>query len=256
MTKSDSIQILLSKNEKKNQKLIDINIIKSQTKYEILELLKNNEMSFEEIVENTSKSKATISMHLKNLREEGIVKHKPNPLDNRKKIFYLSAEVLGAVDTSKVKTVKENQTKLLIDEFIENGDIEYTLLLVHTFKSILVEFGIDIDFVVQSIGNHIGEYLFKELYDEDFDVFTQNITQYWKNNNLGNLSFEFGNNIQVSCTDCFECSNLPKLGKPVCFLEKGMFEMLFSKFFKFDVNIIEIQCYAMGDDKCVFEIEP
>lgn len=255
MFNSNPIKVLLN-NEEKNKKMIDINIIKSQTKYEIIELLKDNEMNYEDIVENLSKSKATVSMHLKHLRESGIVKYKADPTDNRKKIFYLSAEVLGGIDTKKIKGVKENQTESLMKEFVHQGNIEYTLMLVHFFKSVLVELGIDIDYIVSLIGNHMGEYLFEILQDENLETFCENIKNYWKVNNLGDLSFDFSNNITVSCVNCFECSSLPKLGKPSCYLEKGMFEKLFSLYFKFDVDVLEIKCYAMGDEKCVFEVQP
>lgn len=255
MTTSNPIQIILNEN-KTNSPMVDIDIIKSPMKYEILDLLRHEEMNFEEIVENTSKSKASISMHLRDLREEGIVSYKPDPTDNRKKIFYLNADFLGSIDANNVKKTNKDQTKLLIDEFIENGDIEYVVLLTHTFKSLLMEFGMDISPVLQKMGNYIGEYLFSQLYDEDLDIFMDNIASYWQRNNLGKIYFELENNIRITCIDCFESVNVPKSGVPICSLEKGMFENLFSKYFKFDLNIEEIMCYSMGDDKCVYELQP
>lgn len=255
MTTSNPIQIILNEN-KTDSPMINIDIIKSPMKYEILELLRHEEMNFEEIVENTSKSKASISMHLRDLRKEGIVKYRADPTDNRKKIFYLNTEYLGSIDTKNTRIIKKDQTKLLIDEYIEKGEIEYVILLTHTFKSILLEFGMDISPVLQKIGNHIGEYLFNQLKDDDLDIFIKNISQYWIENNLGQLSFEIDNNIEITCTDCFESKDLVKTGKPVCYLEKGMFEKLFNRFFNFDLTIEEIKCYTMGDEKCVYQLQP
>ena len=255
MTTSNPIQIILNEH-KTDSPLIDIDIIKSPAKYEILELLRNDEMNFEDIVENTSKSKASVSMHLRDLRKEGIVKYKADPTDNRKKIFYLNADFLGSIDTNKTKIIKKEQTKLMIDEFIEKGDIEYVILLTQTFKSMLMEFGMDITPVLQKIGNHIGEYLFAQLQHEDLDIFTKNISKYWLKNNLGELSFNIDNNIEITCVNCFESKDLAKSGTPSCYLEKGMLEKLFSMFFNFDLNIDEIMCYSMGDEKCVYQIQP
>jgi hypothetical protein len=255
MTTSNPIQIILN-DKKKDHKMVDIDIIKSPMKYDILDLLRHNAMNFEEIVENTSKSKASISMHLRDLREEGIVNYKPDPTDNRKKIFYLNAEFLGSIDANKVQKSHKDQTKLLIDEFIENGEIEYVVLLTHTFKSLLMEFGMDISPVLQKMGNHIGEYLFSILYDEDLNIFMDNISSYWQKNNLGKIYFEHENKIKITCMDCFESVNVPKSGVPICNLEKGMFETLFNRYFKFDLNIEEIMCYSMGDGKCVYELYP
>lgn len=255
MTTSNPIQIILNE-DKTNSPMVDIDIIKSPMKYEILELLRHGEMNFEDIVENTSKSKASISMHLRDLRKEGIVNYKADLTDNRKKIFYLNADFLGSIDTSKTKTLKKDQTKLLIDEFIEKGDVEYVILLTHTCKSLLLEFGMDISPVLQKIGNHIGEYIFSQLKHDDLDTFTKNISQYWLKNNLGELSFNIDNNIEITCLDCFESKDSPIIGKPNCYLEKGMLEKLFNMYFNFDLNIDEIMCYSMGDGKCVYQLQP
>ena len=143
-------------------------------------------------------------MHLRDLRKEGIVNYKADLTDNKKKIFYLNSDFLGSINTNKTKTLKKDQTKLLIDEFIEKGDVEYIILLTHTCKSLLLEFGMDISPVLQKIGNHIGEYLFSQLTDDDLETFTKNISKYWLKNNLGELSFNINNNIEITCTDCFE----------------------------------------------------
>ncbi len=255
MTTSNPIQIILNEN-KTNHPMVDIDIIKSPMKYEILDLLRHDEMNFEEIVKNTSKSKASVSMHLRDLREEGIVNYKADPSDNRKKIFYLNADYLGSIDSSKIKSTNKGQTKHLIDEFIKKGEIEYIIVLTHTFKSLLMEFGMDISPVLQKIGNYNGEYIFSQIYDEDLDVFMDNISEYWLKNNLGKLSFDVENNIRVTCRDCFESVNIPRSGLPSCSLEKGMLETLFSKYFKFDLNIMETMCYSMGDNECVYELHP
>ncbi|MBQ6100040.1 MAG: ArsR family transcriptional regulator [Methanobrevibacter sp.] len=252
MTTSNPIQILLNKS--KTRKMVNIDIIKSPMKYEILDLLRHNEMNFDEIVENTSKSKAAVSLHLKDLREEGIVKYRPDPTDNRKRIFYLNSEMLGCIDATKVNT--SNKTKRLIQNFIEDGEIEYNLMLVHTFKTILNEYGIEINPIMNSIGNHIGDYIFAQVYDEDFDIFTHNILKYWADNNLGFLSFDIKNNLQIIPRQSFESVKLEKTGLPECYLEIGMFESLFSNYFQFNVNITETKCYSMGDDYCLFEVEP
>ncbi len=255
MTTSNPIQIILNDN-KTNQQMVGIDIIKSPMKYEILDLLRHDEMNFEEIVENTSKSKASVSMHLRDLREEGIVNYKADPSDNRKKIFYLNADFLGSIDSKQIKKNYKNQTKLLIDEFIQQGEINYVTLLTHTFKSVLMEYGMDISPILQKIGNYIGECLFSQLYDENLENFLDNISLYWRENNLGEIQFNTENKIQITCIDCFESFNFPKSGLPICNLEKGMLEKLFNSYFKLDLNIEEVKCYSMGDGKCVYEIQP
>ena len=141
--------------------------------------------------------------------------------------------------------------KNLIDE-----DAEFSTVLFHTLKSMLIQEGVNIDPILQSTGNSIGKSIFNRMYDDDLDIFIENIADFWQKKGLGRLTFEVGQIIKITTYDCFECELLPRTGKPACFLDTGIFEGLFTEFFNLPVSVIETQCYTMGDEKCVFEIEP
>lgn len=226
-------------------------MIKSPVKLVILEMLREHEMEFDEIVSNTGKSKSTISVHLKALRELGIVTYKSDPKDNRKKIFYLNSKYLGSLDSSDNKTLA---TDLI--EYLLNKNNNFPLLLFHTLRSMLIQEGIIIDPILQNTGKKMGEALFSKLYDENIEIFIKNISDFWQDNNLGKLNINLGQIIKITAIDCFECGYLPKTGKPACFLDAGIFESLFELYFKMPVNVTEVKCYTMGDGQCTFEIEP
>ena len=234
---------------------IGVNVVKSPVKLTILEMLRDTEMEFDEIVNNTGKSKSTVSVHLKDLRESGIISYRVNPNDNRKKIFYINSKYLGSVNISEPKEIEQTQSDYIIKNIIEN-DEEFSTLLFHTLKSMLIQEGVNIDPILQSTGNRIGKSIFSILYDDDLDVFMENIANYWQRKGLGRITFNVGQIIKVTTYDCFECKLLPRTGKPACFLATGILEGLFSEFFNLPVSVIAIQCYTMGDEKCVFEIEP
>lgn len=250
MSEQKPIQIFSNTNEK-----IGVNVVKSPVKLTILEMLRDTEMEFDEIVSNTGKSKSTVSVHLKSLREKGIVSYKVHPNDNRKKIFYINSKYLGSVDIKEQKDIEQTQTDYLVENII-NTDAEFSTLLFHTLKSMLIQEGINIDPILQSTGNSIGKSIFGMLYDDDLDVFLKNLAIFWETKGLGRLTFDVGQIIKITTYDCFECELLPKTGKPACFLDTGIFESLFTEFFNLPVSVIETQCYTMGDGKCVFEIEP
>ena len=250
MKEQKPIQIFSNLNEN-----IGVNVIKSPVKLTILEMLRDSDMEFEEIVNSTGKSKSTVSVHLKSLRESGIISYKVHPVDNRKKIFYLNSKYLGSVNVTEPKEIKETQSDYLVENLV-NNDAEFSTLLFHTLRSMLIQEGINIDPILQSTGNSIGNSLFEILYDDDLDIFIENIANFWETKGLGRVSFELGQIIKITTFDCFECELLPKTGKPACFLDTGILEGLFGEFFNLPVSVIEIQCYTMGDEKCVFEIEP
>ncbi len=250
MSEQKPIQIFSILNEN-----IGVNVVKSPVKLTILEMLRDREMEFDEIVNNTGKSKSTVSVHLKGLRENGIISYRVHPDDNRKKIFYINSKFLGSVNISEPKEIEETQSDYLIKNLIED-DEEFSTLLFHTLKAMLIQEGVNIDPIMQSTGNSIGRSLFEILYDDDLDVFMENVAEFWQRKGLGRLTFEIGQIIKITTYDCFECKLLPRTGKPACFLDTGIFEGLFSEFFNLPVSVIETQCYTMGDEKCVFEIEP
>ncbi|MBR2558368.1 MAG: ArsR family transcriptional regulator [Methanobrevibacter sp.] len=250
MSEQKPIQIFSNNNEK-----IGVNVVKSPVKLTILEMLRDTEMEFDEIVSNTGKSKSTVSVHLKSLREKGIISYKVHPSDNRKKIFYINSKYLGSVDVKEQKEIEQTRADYLVENII-NADAEFSTLLFHTLKSMLIQEGINIDPILQSTGNSIGKAIFEIVYDEDLDVFLNNISVFWETKGLGRLTFNVGQIIKVTTYDCFECELLPKTGKPACFLDTGILESLFGEYFNLPVSVIETQCYTMGDGKCVFEIEP
>ena len=250
MSEQKPIQIFSNSNDN-----IGVNVVKSPVKLTILEMLRDRDMEFDEIVSNTGKSKSTVSVHLKSLREKGIISYKVHPVDNRKKIFFLNSKYIGSVDMREPKEIEQTQSDYLIKNLVEE-DEEFSTLLFHTLKSMLIQEGINIDPILQSTGNSIGKSIFEKLYDDDLDVFMQNLAEFWQRKGLGRLTFKIGQIIKITTYDCFECKFLPKTGKPACFLDTGIFEGLFTEFFNLPVSVIETQCYTMGDEKCVFEIEP
>ena len=250
MKEQKPIQIFSNLNEN-----LGVNVVKSPVKLTILEMLRDTEMEFDEIVTNTGKSKSTVSVHLKSLRESGIISYRVHPVDNRKKIFYINSKYLGSVNISEPKQIEETQSDYLIKNIIED-DEEFSTLLFHTLKAMLIQEGVNIDPILQSTGNSIGRSIFEKIYDDDLDIFMENIADFWQRKGLGRLTFKIGQTIKITTYDCFECKLLPKTGKPACFLDTGIFEGLFTEVFNLPVSVIETQCYTMGDEKCVFEIEP
>ncbi len=250
MSEQKPIQIFSNVN-----KNVGVNVVKSPVKLTILEMLRDTEMEFDEIVTNTGKSKSTVSVHLKGLREKGIISYRLHPVDNRKKIFFINSKYLGSVNISEPKQIEETQSDYIIKNLVDE-DEEFSTLLFHTLKSMLIQEGVNIDPILQSTGNSIGKSIFEKLYDDDLDIFMENIVNFWERKGLGRLTFKIGQTIKITTYDCFECKFLPKTGKPACFLDTGILEGLFTEFFNLPVSVIETQCYTMGDEKCVFEIEP
>lgn len=235
---------------------LGVNVVKSPVKLTILAMLKDNEMEFDEIVKNTGKSKSTISVHLKSLREDGIVSYRFDPNDHRKKIFFIDSKFLGEVEPSNHIELEERKIDFLVKNILDVEDFKFSFLLFHTLRSTLIQEGININPVLFETGKNIGFAIFEKVFDDDFSQFTTNLAEFWEDNGLGFLEFKIGDVIQINNTECFECGLLPKKGKPTCFLDAGIFDALFSTYLRLKVEVTEIKCNTMGDECCSFLIEP
>lgn len=245
----------------KGHKEIGVNVIKSPVKLVILSILKDNEMEFDEIVKNTGKSKSTVSVHLKSLRKDGVISFKFDPEDQRRKIFYINSRFLGEIEPPEPFELEEQKTDFLLENIINknndsSGKFNFSHLLFHTFRSTLIQEGININPILYESGRRIGLALYEQIKADDVDIFIKNLQVFWEEYGLGRIEFKLGEKIEITTYDCFECELLPKTGKPACYLDSGIIEATLSSFLKKDLKVIETKCYTMGDNCCAFELEP
>ena len=237
-----------------------LNVVKSPVKLMILSMLGESEMEFDEIVKNTGKSKSTISVHLKALRNDGVVSFKFNPDDQRKKIFYISSRFLGEIEAPESVEYEERKIDFIINNIIntDKPTVEFPRLLFHTVRSTLIQEGLSIDPILYEAGLRIGESIFPMLNADDINSFAENVINFWEKYGLGIIEIDAltEDKIGITSRECFECGLLPKTGKPACFLDLGIIEALFSNFLKTDTIVTETRCFTMGDDHCYFEVEP
>jgi len=120
----------------------------------------------------------------------------------------------------------------------------------------LLDEGINIDPILHNAGVKVGQTFYKKLKGHNVNEITQNIVAFWETNKLGNIQIKSTNPIIIQAYDCFECEDLPQLGRPACAFDSGLLEGVFSKYYGHNVEAEETKCYAQGDDFCQFIIKP
>lgn len=230
-----------------------ISAVGSPVKVKILELLSRQEMAFDKLVQNSGRAKSTISIHLKDLAEAGIIDAKPDPEDGRKKIFYLHSLFLGGVDS-------EERGRFDIERYIKkelpcNGNPAtlYRFILT-TIRLNLMDQGMGINPVLYRAGSKAGESLYQCVEGSTIDNIVHRMGKYWVNNGLGKIELERKNPLTLNIRDCFECIDLPIKGKPVCAFESGVLSSIFSAYYAQRMRAVETRCYAMGSNLCRFEL--
>lgn len=60
--------------------------------------------------------------------------------------------------------------------------------------------------------------------------------------------------MDIRVYECIECSDLPNIGKPMCFFEAGVITGIFKEFTKKDVIAEEVRCWTNGYSFCQFDV--
>ena len=229
-----------------------VNVIDSPIKTKILSLLKDKGLNGSDIVLLTGKSKSTISAHLKDLIKAGIVDYKVDSVDGRKKIFYIKSRHLGTLSR---ESELECMDDYIQEEVVKSDDpFKFFKFIFRTIRVSLMQEGVNIDPILHDAGFKVGQTFNNELNTCLTLDFIQNLCQFWDKNNLGKMVVENLDPLTLRVYDCFECENLPKIGRSACAFDSGILEALFSSHFNQEMEVEEIKCYAKGDDYCCFLI--
>jgi uncharacterized protein len=231
-----------------------LNIIKSPIKAQILSLLKEGGLSGSKIVSLTGKSKSTISAHLQDLFDSGIIDWMVDPEDRRRKIFFINAKFLG--DLSSEKEIEEDMNQHLKNYISDSSDpFEFFRFMFRTIRVSLLDEGINIDPILHNAGIKVGKTVYKKLESADIKKLTKNLADFWENNKLGRFEVKSINPLIIQAYDCFECEDLPQIGRPACAFDSGILEAVFSSYFQEPVKVEETKCYAQGDQFCRFLVK-
>ena len=230
-----------------------ISAVGSPVKVKILEMLARDEMAFDDLVEHSGRAKSTISVHLSDLADAGIVGARTDPVDGRKKIFYLDSLFLGSAGSGE-------RGWFDLDRYIrkeipcDGNPASLYRFILSTIRLNLMNQGITIDPVLHLAGLKAGASLYPCVRDTDIEGMIHGMGKLWEKNGLGEVELEKRTPLTLNIRDCFECIDLPILGKPACAFESGVLSSLFSQYYGQQMKAIETRCYAMGSNLCRFEL--
>lgn len=228
-----------------------VNIIESPIKARILSILEEKERSGAEIVSLTGKSKATISTHLHDLGDRGIIDSKAHPTDGRIKIFFIKSNYICGLS-------RENDFKKKMDDYIAENVVasrdpfEFFRFVFRTIRVAFMEEGFNIDPILHNAGIQVGSTFYENLKDPETEVMVNKIADFWQENKLGCIKIEKLEPLTLRAYDCFECEDLPKIVISACAFDSGILKALFSAHFSREVYVEEVKCFAKGDDYCCF----
>jgi uncharacterized protein len=222
----------------------------SPVKIQILNLLREEPKSFDEIVKFTAKAKSTISVHLNNLRACELVDENYDPEDRRRKIYSLTSRYMGCSQEPFIEHYKS-----LLETVASNGydRVYFTETLLFALHFGFEAYGINNAPVVKLIGNDIGKRLSSNFEAETLDELLIEVASFLELHENCRVSVLLKNGSSLKIEDDFKARLMPVIGKPFCTLKEGIIEGILKE--KFDVcGVIETECYGTGHDHCLFKI--
>jgi len=221
-----------------------IKIVDSPIKIQILNILEG-EVSEAEIVRQTNKSKSTISVHLKNLIDEGIISFRSHPLDKRSKLFYIYANYIGEIYPDRII--------YKLPEMLSDINTEADLYIeeLRQLKSMSLIHGLQLEPLEIKTGELIGKKIFENLEFETLDELVDSLCVKFESLNIGTIKIASTNPLILKNYDCNECFNV-QYNIPTCNMTKGILKGIFTKYYGEEVSVEEVECKSKMDDSCTF----
>ncbi len=224
-------------------------VIKSEVKNKVIHLLSNDDLSLDDISRELGKAKSTISVHLSDLKDIGVVGERTDPEDSRKKIFFLNSKPLGRSEIPYDKHYKE-----ILSNLRQAEDDKYAFLksLFHLIRFGLINFGLNVHPALREIGRDAGRSIAQDFESTEMTGLLEEISGFWSKNGLGDMEVKSSDEVIVH--DCFDCGDMPDIESTLCSLDEGMIEGIIEEKTGMKITVTEDECYGMGDDHCRFKL--
>ena len=226
--------------------------IESPIKNKILKQLHDRELTFEELIEVCGKAKSTMSVHLNDLLDMGMIYKRIDPNDRRKKYFGINTDLLASSRTP----VSMHYNTILHTIPAAVGD-QYAFLkaLFHLVRSGMESYGVDTSPVMKKIGRDVGRMLAPRFKAKTAPELLAEVSKFWEDQGLGKVSIVAGDVPTIVVDDCFDCSSIPNIGMTQCSMDEGILEAIIEEKLKVQCSIEEIECYGTGHHHCKFIIK-
>jgi predicted hydrocarbon binding protein len=225
--------------------------VDSPVKLQILNLLREEPRSFDEIVRSTAKAKSTISVHLNNLRACELVEENYDPGDHRRKIYSLICCYMGCFQEPFIEHYES-----LLKKVAANGNDRFYFIetLFHALHFGFEAYGIDNAPVVKMIGKDIGKHLSTNFQSETPEKLLTEIAGFMEFHWDCQVSVLFKGSPALQVEDNFKARSMPVIGKPFCTFTEGIIEGIIKGKLEKECRVLETECYGTGHEHCLFKI--
>jgi len=215
--------------------------------------LQRRDLSLSEIAVLTSKAQSTLSVHLDKMVKEGLIGYRDDPLDNRRKIFYVISRPVGS------SVVPREELKKAVSNTIGRSIGTASTFLKGTIRSIVIgmeAIGFNMDPVLKDIGRQMGAEISTNMKATDVEGLIKEIKDFYAMHELGELVVFSLHPVTLIIRDEYDCSKAPDVGKTLCLLNEGILESIFEERLHMPLRVVEKDTFGVGFNMCKYVIEP
>lgn len=227
-------------------------VVDSPVRIEILRMIMDKDRRFDEIVRRIGRAKSTVSVHLRDMTDDGILTERVDETDARRKYLHLDARYLGTIAARGYANPSGYEERPVLQDGV--GPAPVFRLIFNTIRTSLLHSGVNIEPVLFSAGIRAGNEVAGIVSDASYEKFMANLSVFFRENELGEITVEQEDPLVIRISGCYECQDLPKIGRPACSFDSGLLTAVFTRQTGEEVDVTETHCYAAGDPFCRFEI--
>lgn len=224
----------------------------SPVKLKILDFIHGQSRSFEDVVNECCKAKSTISVHLKDLVMQDIILEQKDPSDKRKKYYSLNSQFIAYSQMPMQNCYNRIIDKLMDTVDSDNSEMKFFRTLCHTIRYGLEAYGMNPKPVFEKIGNDIGQKMGRFFVAGSIEELLAELAVFWQLHGLGEIEIDNLDPLTLVIYDCFDCSDMPDVGRTLCALVEGIIEGIFEASLKLQVRAKEVECFGTGHNHCKF----
>ncbi len=224
----------------------------------IIELLSERDLTNSQLAVLLNLSKPTISHHIRLLMDAGVLKisritHEEHGI--QMKFYTVNPNILSVVANKQgilMEQIKKEIQDIISRKTEEKNDAK--IAFMRLLKSSMLNTGIELDRPFYDAGYEIGSNVIsKQIKGSRLEDVLKELAELWNRLNLGNIELVGTKKIQVK--DCYQCSHMPDVGKPLCASDAGVIAGVLDRATGKKHSVRETKCWGTGYDFCEFDIE-
>lgn len=226
--------------------------IESPIKNRILQKLQERELTFEELIEVCDKAKSTMSVHMNDLLDMGLIYKRVDPKDKRKKYYGINSDLI----VSSRAPISAHYNKILQSvPSAMNDRYDFLRSLFHLLRCGMESYGVDTSPALKKMGRDVGRMMAPKFRSTNAKDLLAEVAGFWKEQGLGTVEVVKGDVPTILVYDCFDCNTMPNVGRTQCSLDEGMLEAIIEEKLKVRCSIEETECHGTGHQHCKFIIK-